>query len=292
MHWLSFAGTRLSTDFESAELLAYRVSSPPRVTPGLGASPAFDPAEWSTTGLLAGRERTVGVAVDASGRLIVGIEGLGTLVVSRADGSLAIRFSEPGPGANSHELLEAFMGPGVLSALALEGRFALHASAIEASGAAVAIVGPSGAGKSTIAQHLGTGPGSPWRRIADDVLPASRSGPAKFEAWPDYPQLKLDPALWAAPGTGPVELAAVILLSPPTKGQTDVMLKEYTDLDAIRRLSDQTVGVGLFPAEVRKEHLDFLGELVASVRVLELSYPWNEPVSTAEVGRRLAALTD
>ena len=67
------------------------------------------------------------------------------------------------------------VGPVLAFALRVRGGFALHASAIEVGGTAVAFVGPHGAGKSTVAAALAR---SGYGVLTDDVLRLRRAGAA------------------------------------------------------------------------------------------------------------------
>jgi hypothetical protein len=96
------------------------------------------------------------------------------------------RASEGDPG-----LIPIFVEGNVLAhALAAEGLLALHASAVEVGGRALAIVGPSGAGKSTLAALLCA---AGARLVADDVLrvDATDSGAV---CYPGSRGLRLRPA--------------------------------------------------------------------------------------------------
>jgi hypothetical protein len=75
-------------------------------------------------------------------------------------------------------------------ALAADGLLALHASAVEVGGRALAIVGPSGAGKSTLAALL-CAEGA--RLVADDVLRVDATG-AGAVCYPGTRGLRLRPA--------------------------------------------------------------------------------------------------
>jgi hypothetical protein len=107
--------------------------------------------------------------------------------------------SEADPG-----LIPIFVEGNVLAhALAADGLLALHASAVEVGGRALAIVGPSGAGKSTLAALL-CAQGA--RLVADDVLrvDATRAGAV---CYPGTRGLRLRPA--ARSLRGGIEAAAV-----------------------------------------------------------------------------------
>jgi hypothetical protein len=88
-------------------------------------------------------------------------------------------------------LIPIFVEGNVLAhALAADGALALHASAVEVGGEALAIIGPSGAGKSTLAALLCA---AGARFVADDVLrvDSADTGPICF---PGTRALRLRPA--------------------------------------------------------------------------------------------------
>jgi hypothetical protein len=94
--------------------------------------------------------------------------------------------SEADPG-----LIPIFVEGNVLAhALAADGLLALHASAVEVGGRALAIVGPSGAGKSTLAALL-CAQGA--RLVADDVLRVDAMGSGAV-CYPGTRGLRLRPA--------------------------------------------------------------------------------------------------
>jgi hypothetical protein len=102
------------------------------------------------------------------------------------------------------ELIPIFVEGNVLAhALAADGLLALHASAIEVGGRALAIVGPSGAGKSTLAALLCA---AGARLVADDVLRVDATGSGAV-CYPGTCGLRLRPA--ATSLRGGIEAAAV-----------------------------------------------------------------------------------
>jgi hypothetical protein len=101
-------------------------------------------------------------------------------------------------------LIPIFVEGNVLAhALAADGILALHASAVEVGGGALAIVGPSGAGKSTLAALL-CAEGA--RLVADDVLRVDATGSGAV-CYPGTRGLRLRPA--ASSLRGGIEAAAV-----------------------------------------------------------------------------------
>ena len=78
------------------------------------------------------------------------------------------------------------LGPVLLLALALQGRWGLHASAAAHGAGVFRFLGESGVGKSTLAAGLAGG----WQPLADDLLPI-RLPPSGPRILPRYPQLKV-----------------------------------------------------------------------------------------------------
>ncbi len=163
---------------------------------------------------------------DASGYHIA-VQGIGAFRVD-SGGRWGCRL----PRANeaiAHDrdaLTEAMLVPVLILALALRGIWCLHAAAVTLADRAIAFVGSSGSGKSSLAAHLAHEPGSPFRHLADDILPVAL-GPGGVDAWPRFPQLKWPPN--AQPGAGAPErlpLAAVYCLAPPPVPASEVSMRE------------------------------------------------------------------
>jgi hypothetical protein len=101
---------------------------------------------------------------DDPARWLLRYPGVADFEIDRAGGTIAVH---PGPDGAS-ELLGLLLAGSVMAyLLSGDGELVLHASAIEVSGSALAIVGPSGAGKSTLAAAL-CGAGAAL--VSDDTL--------------------------------------------------------------------------------------------------------------------------
>jgi hypothetical protein len=124
--------------------------------------------------------------------------------------------SEADPG-----LIPIFVEGNVLAhALAADGLLALHASAVELGGRALAIVGPSGTGKSTLAALLCA---AGARLVADDVLRVDATGSGAI-CFPGTRGLRLRPAATSLKGR--IHAAAV---EETADGRTRVLPTQRAD---------------------------------------------------------------
>jgi hypothetical protein len=111
-----------------------------------------------------------------SGRWTVRYAGISDFTLDRDRRTITVH---PAPEADPG-MIRILLEGGVLAhALTAEGLLALHASAVEVGGRALAVVGPSGAGKSTVAALLCT---AGCRLVTDDTLrvDATASGAVCF----------------------------------------------------------------------------------------------------------------
>lgn len=155
--------------------------------------------------------------------------------------------------------IEALRGPVLLHALAQQGVFVLHASAVlQAGGQLIAFTAQSGVGKSTLARvaaDLG------WQRIGDDLLPIARRD-GRIVALPHLPQPKLTAGQqYPATAMPALPLAALIQLERGAAAKMQyLMSREAADL-----LLASTVATRVFAAGSLAAHLAFAGNLAADV---------------------------
>ncbi len=196
------------------------------------------------------------------------IAGVGEFCVT-ADGVAVVALE---PAIVGGALAETLLGPPLVLALAMQGVWCLHASAVTVDGRAVAFAGESGNGKSTLAASLNDAGGSDWRRLADDTLPVCR-GSEGVAALPHFPQLKL-PASEQHPVDAPARLplAGVFVVAPPD-GERSVTVRLLTRRQATQALIRHTVAARLFDRPLLAAHLDFCAEAAARVPVWRLGYP-------------------
>jgi hypothetical protein len=151
------------------------------------------------------------------------------------------------------------LGPPLLLALGLGGRYCLHASAIrQGDGPAWLLSAPSGTGKSTLATVAAT---LGWQRLCDDLSPlaltSDRSGDSQARLLPRIPQLKLGPALTALP------------LASPCAGIVELVRGERAGLcpldtsELLGLLLRATVARRLFDARLAEQHLAWATQLAA-----------------------------
>ena len=171
--------------------------------------------------------------------------------------------------ARSSLRVEATWGAGLVLALALQGSWCMHASAVARRGRCFLIMGSSGRGKSTLAARIAGLPG--WKRAADDIAPVRATG-AGVRLFPHFPQLKLRPDPWpdaSVPRSLP--LAGVFVLRRDARPQvsSSVLDKRH----AAMALVAGTAGTRLFPPDVHERHLADMARMVDLLPVHVLRVP-------------------
>jgi hypothetical protein len=197
-----------------------------------------------------------------------------------ADGSAVVRVG--GARGSGERTLERALGVPVALALALRGRFLLHASAVERGGRALALTADAGGGKSTLAAAAARGPG--WRRIADDQLPVILG--AAPAALPHFPQLQLAPEeSYPEPAPPELPLAAVVLLARGA-GAEPIGIERLEPTAAALALARATVAARAFDGELLDRHFAACAAGAAALAVVRLRYP----SGVDRLGEVLAAL--
>lgn len=176
---------------------------------------------------------------------------------------------------------ELVLGPGLVLALALQGVFCLHASAVLGHSGAVVFAGSSGAGKSTLAARLGEQHG--FQRLTDDITPLAPGG----FVLPHFPQLKLPPES-QHPAEAPTRypLSRLYLLAE-CEADVPALAEDVSPSTAALSLCGHAVASRLFPEPLLADLFQATAALVESVEVRRLRYP-KRPGSVAEVARLLA----
>jgi len=184
-------------------------------------------------------------------------------------------------------ITEVFLGPALTLALAEQGVFCLHGSAVRRGERAAAFTGASGSGKSTLARTISSSLDGCWRRVADDITPVefTRDG-----VWlhPRFPQLKLEPSDQPWHGSPhPVRLTSLFVLSPKDSHDAQVACSDpLTPARAMAAVAGQTVASRLFEPGLLDAHLQFCRDVAARVPVRVLGYS-HRPESIPEVARLL-----
>lgn len=280
--------SRLGLELPAGEAL---LPNPP-IRPGPPESPSQATTIYDGPGLVGGRLRRVRSAESASAIwLWVGQTDdnldLGPVAVARGGATIWLPPDWP---ATPHALGDEFLlGPVLTLALALDGVFCLHASAVALGGRTVAFVGDSGSGKSTLAAYFEHGVAGPWRHVADDILPIEGVGGGVL-ARPHFPQLKMEAAgHYSASAPDRLKLAEVYVLNK----YDPYLYPNCLRLDPRRgmlALLKATVASRLFPRTALARQMALLRFVVESNTVIySLDYP-HDPRSLAPVAA-LVALT-
>lgn len=280
----SIAGLRVACNIELDAFAPFRLGetaksdapSSPFPSPPWSGGPArplyqvrCDEAVRRTQGWLVGAERTVSLdPPDGAGRQRMAMAGVGEFTLNGRRG--AIRCERLDSGLGLPELEEAVLGPPLTLALAERGVWCLHGAALEYHGRAVLISGRSGSGKSTLARYCQSA--AAVQRLADDILPCCLADET-VNALPRFPQLKLPAsAQWGMDSPSRLPLGMLLFLDPLPAGQS-VELIRLSPIDAIKRLSEQTVAITLYAPEMRERHLDFAIKLCQRLPVFLLRNP-------------------
>ena len=226
---------------------------------------------YAGPGWIGNRWREV-VCRQASGGYRITIEDVGAFAVSRGGRRVSqIELSESCPKTL---LLEAVLGPPLILALALQGKFCLHAGAIVAAGKGVVFVAESGFGKSTLARFMGARAGGAAQRMSDDILPVTL-GSSLLLALPHFPQLKLasseQPPL-SAPAEVPLH-TIYFLEKKNSEAHGVIETRSMTRAELTVGLTANTVAARLFDQKLLANHLTFCAEAASRVRARRLSYP-------------------
>ncbi len=171
-------------------------------------------------------------------------------------------------------LVEAALGPPLILALALQGKYCLHAGAVVAAGKGVVFVAESGYGKSTLARFMGARPGAAAIRISDDILPLSLGSAQQLVALPHYPQLKLASSEQPLGAPAEVPLHTIYFLEKDKPGRDGVIeMRPMTKMESTLGLVANTVAARLFDQQLLADHLTFCAEAAARIRARRLFYP-------------------
>lgn len=189
-----------------------------------------------------------------------------------ADGATITR-ARPAAAPSSEGLTEErALGAPLALALALRGRFLLHASAVVGNGRAMALTARSGVGKSTLAAFAARASRCEWTRVADDILPVELDHEPLV--LPHFPQLKLS-AAESYPGLGPptIPLVALVELDRREPAEAQIAVDALAPSAAALALARATVAARLFDGELLERHLVACARAARRLRVVRLRYP-------------------
>lgn len=277
-HRYTIAGRGVTSDVPVPFLPSARaICDPPPPPFGLQAV-----REWPRRSILegrlplAGRDRRVVCALGPEAYFLE-FEGAGCWAVA-VDGSQILWLD---PQQTVDEVFyEVLLGPCTCLALALDGTWCLHASAVTDGRDVAAFVGGSGRGKSTLARRFATGDLFPWRRCADDVLPVEAAA-AGAVALPGFPQLKLaDPAGHAAEAPERPLLRVVYLLEWAADARP-AHVEQMAGAPAVASFVGHTHAARLFGQDLLGRHLASCGRLATQVPVRRLTFERNLDVLDA-----------
>lgn len=248
---------------------APRAPRPPR--PALHEDAPLFPV-YDGPGLVEGRIQRIRSFVARDGTRKVEFEDGESFLIAAAGDRIARVISDPAEALAGQTLERALGGPMAL-ALAARGIFLLHASALAGHGGVVAICGESGAGKSTLAAATASFPELGLSRVADDQLPVELG--ARPIVLPHFPQLKLPPSDWNAPGKPamlPLAMVVQALRSTSDRDVSSPRLEPLPSSEACLFLAGATVAARLFDAPLLRRHLAACAAATGSGQVSRLYY--------------------
>lgn len=173
--------------------------------------------------------------------------------------------------ARGKALSAVLWGPVLLLALARQGIYCLHASAVLLSRhvrGAIVVCAASGTGKSTLAQAVAVRGG---RAVVDDLCPLRLDAQGQPRLLPRFPQLKWSSAQhWPQVAEQSLALQCIGQLQ---RGATS----ECTPLEpipALHVLLQHTVGSRLFEPELLQAHLQFCSAVAQHCALQRRAWSW------------------
>ena len=157
------------------------------------------------------------------------------------------------------------MGPVLITNLAINQVFCLHASAFLLKGKAFVLMGDSGTGKSTIAKFMDKL--EQCARLADDILPIKIKGKS-IALLPSFPQLKL-PNNQQYKGKDVVK-ETILLFAKKSKNKTNI--EPIDKFLANKKLIQHSVATKLFARRELQNHLSFCHKTCSLARSYQVNY--------------------
>ena len=185
----------------------------------------------------------------------------------------------------------------------LNGRPALHASAVANEQGAVAFVGPSGRGKSTLAALLSSR--GRFRLMADDYLPLHLDGAGQVWASPTSTAVRLRGPAAEQLNETTVFHQGKFVAERPVAPEPQPLLRVYAitvgadtrvismkGRDAVAVVAEHMQRLDPHDPELLRVEFEFIDTLVKRVRVAELSYPSSYETAAIEAAIALDLQSD
>jgi hypothetical protein len=239
------------------------------------------------------------------GRWTVRYASICEVTIDRGRGTIVVH---PSPEADPGLISVLLEGAVLAHALAAQDMLALHASAVEIRGEALAIVGPSGAGKSTLAALL-CAEGA--RLVADDALRVD-AGNGSAVCFPGSPGLRLRPAaaelagkieaaaveetadgrtlvLPARPAKSPLRLRAVLIPEPSRQART-LRVQRLGAMEGLQTLLHYPRLIGWRAPQPIALLFEQTFQVAGQIRVYRARVPWGPPFPPGLGDRVLASV--
>jgi len=267
------AGATLVVDVPMVDLAPFASGTLDSATAPRPTATSSDPDKtvYRGPGLVGGELRTV-TCRRRGNAFEIDLPDIAQIAVA-TDGSAAT-ILDTDLALDSELLAEAVLGPGLILALALNGTFCLHASAvITPGGDAIAILGEYGRGKSTLARFLDVSPDTELQRVGDDILPVRLSEDG-LVALPHFPQLKLPGEAQYPPSSQEqLPLRDLYVLGPFLEPEAAPEVAPLNPRDATLALLRHSVAARLFDGDLKAAHLEWCAGVTRHTTARRLALP-------------------
>ena len=233
--------------------------------------PAPEAVSIQTTGWVANAQRQVEIWSAQPG-ILLRVEAGSDIYISPGGQEILLEGEPQSDGIVNETDRQILLGPALVLALAMRGRWCLHASAAIFNDNLLVFLGESGQGKSTLAAELAAADYTNWRRAADDILPVSLT-PDGMAAWPHFPQLKLpmetQPAVELPEQ---LSISNVCVLSDAGQDENPG-LQRLSASQVVQVFLSHTAGTRMFAPDLLAKHLAFSTLAAERAAVYSLTYP-------------------